>query len=191
MYVMAAHLVFWGKAKIINIMTKNNVYTLASHNDEVNENMHTLWKEFSCIFPDFNLVEVLANFSVPKPLSFHVQTLQHAHHRDFVLVVGWLLQKELLVQLHTYPGTQSDWKHLLFDSTRYVHLLIPKEFAPTEISLSQTQHRFSYPTTLSYPNKNTKKANIFRFDFSNISHCTLPFLSATPTKLRDFIPRKT
>lgn len=48
---------------------------------------------------------MLASFSVPKPLGDHVKQLQsgYTHYRDFVLVVTWLLQKDLIVQLHTHP----------------------------------------------------------------------------------------
>lgn len=87
---------------MIDIMTKNNLYTLSPHTDQANTNLQGLCREFSRSFPDFNLVQVLANFSVAKPLGEHVQSLQPAHQRDFVLVVAWLLQKDLLVQLHTY-----------------------------------------------------------------------------------------
>ena len=58
MYRMAAHLVFWGRAKIINIMTKNNTYILSPHNPTTSTNLPSLWREFSNAFPYFNLVEV-------------------------------------------------------------------------------------------------------------------------------------
>lgn len=59
MYRMAAHLVFWGRAKIINIMTKNNMYILSPHNSATSSNLPGLWREFSKTFPYFNLVEVM------------------------------------------------------------------------------------------------------------------------------------
>jgi hypothetical protein len=66
------------------------------------------------LFTNFRLDEILERFSSPKSLGTnfkptfsnfqgeHVETLLGSLQRDFVEVVVWLLQRDMLVQLHTY-----------------------------------------------------------------------------------------
>eukprot|EP01118_Nematostelium_gracile_P001379 TRINITY_DN11411_c0_g1_i2.p1 TRINITY_DN11411_c0_g1~~TRINITY_DN11411_c0_g1_i2.p1 ORF type:complete len:472 (-),score=71.77 TRINITY_DN11411_c0_g1_i2:3-1418(-) len=104
MYRISAHLVYWNRARLINTLTKTNIYVI-NPNPPISSKpdiYFMLGKQFSLIFPSFKLVEILERFSYPKTLGEHVDLLISSLQRDFVEVVVWLLQRNLLVQLHTY-----------------------------------------------------------------------------------------
>lgn len=107
---MAGHLVFWGRARVINTLTKTNIYVLnprAHFSDNFRENPGSYFKvlldQFASVFsPSFRFEEILDRFSHPKPLANHVNLLIPSLQRDFVDVVVWLLRKNLLIQLYTF-----------------------------------------------------------------------------------------
>ncbi|KYQ90548.1 UPF0171 family protein [Tieghemostelium lacteum] len=100
-YRLASHLVYWKKAKIINMMTKNNYYVLSPSSNNSFDYIE-LNKKFTILFPDFKLPDILQRFSTARPLSDHISKFLNTHHSQFLQVVGWLLQHDLILQLYTF-----------------------------------------------------------------------------------------
>lgn len=112
-FAIAAHLVYWGMATIVYSLCMSNVYVVAP-NSSVSVSS-PLVEEFTSRFPKMSLHNVLSEFSLPAPLSEHNNPLGLPQHQtEKVQMVVWMLQRRLLIQLHTYvflvPSLQSDEK---------------------------------------------------------------------------------
>lgn len=112
-FAIAAHLVYWGMATIVYSLCMSNVYVVAP-NSSVSVSS-PLVEEFTSRFPKMSLHNVLSEFSLPAPLSEHNNPLGLPQHQtEQVQMVVWMLQRRLLIQLHTYvflvPSLQSDEK---------------------------------------------------------------------------------
>lgn len=112
-FAIAAHLVYWGMATIVYSLCMSNVYVVAP-NSSVSVSS-PLVEEFTSRFPRMSLHNVLSEFSLPAPLSEHNNPLGLPQHQtEQVQMVVWMLQRRLLIQLHTYvflvPSLQSDEK---------------------------------------------------------------------------------
>lgn len=110
-FAIAAHLVYWGMATIIYPLCESNVYVVAP--DSSTNISSPLVEEFTSRFPKMSLLNVLSEFSLPTPLSEHNNPLGLPQHQaKQVQMVVWMLQRRLLIQLHTYvflvPTVQSD-----------------------------------------------------------------------------------
>ncbi|PRP77984.1 UPF0171 family protein [Planoprotostelium fungivorum] len=102
LYRLAAHLVYWGRAKIIDTLTKNNIYTLNHNHNPLSYRL--LSEEFSRTFsPGFRFEDMMERFSTSKTLGEHTDYIvTQSVHREFVDTVVWMLQKDLILQLHTF-----------------------------------------------------------------------------------------
>uniref|UniRef100_A0A6B2L715 GATOR1 complex protein NPRL3 C-terminal HTH domain-containing protein n=1 Tax=Arcella intermedia TaxID=1963864 RepID=A0A6B2L715_9EUKA len=100
LFRIAAHLVYWGKAKVVVFLTKLNVYTL-NPNPPI-QSLQSYITQFKQDFPSFDFCATLENFSIPKKLMNHMSRLSANLQPNFVNVVSWLLRHDLLVQVHTY-----------------------------------------------------------------------------------------
>ena len=77
LFRISAHLLYWGKAKVINTLTKTNIYVLNPKKiviSEQNNYYASLDNEFTRLFTNFRLDEILQLFSTPKPLSKRKKT---------------------------------------------------------------------------------------------------------------------
>ncbi|ESO84751.1 hypothetical protein LOTGIDRAFT_207231 [Lottia gigantea] len=109
-FQLVCHLVYWAKAVIIYPLCEMNTYIISPHaNLFVNS---PLVQEFVVEYPGKNLHVELAEFSLPKQLhdgSIFEQKYQQNHRIKMVI---WLLQHQLLMQLHQYisiiPPTTDD-----------------------------------------------------------------------------------
>lgn len=113
-FAIAAHLVYWGMATIVYSLCMSNVYVVAP-NSSVSVSS-PLVEEFTSRFPKMSLHNVLSEFSLPAPLSEHNNPLGLPQQQtEQVQMVVWMLQRRLLIQLHTYvflvPSLQSDEKN--------------------------------------------------------------------------------
>lgn len=100
-FAIAAHLVYWGMATIVYPLCESNVYVVAP-NSSVNVSS-PLVEEFTSRFPRMSLHNVLSEFSLPAPLSEHNNPLGLPQQQaEQVQMVVWMLQRRLLIQLHTY-----------------------------------------------------------------------------------------
>ncbi|KAG0270442.1 Nitrogen permease regulator 3 [Actinomortierella ambigua] len=99
-YRLAAHLIYWRKAKLIGQIRTNNVYAV-SPKAEINR---ALLAEFSLHSPTVSLPSILHELSTPTMFKSIIpgggkdkeaQTL-------YMEVLTFLLRKDLVVQMHTY-----------------------------------------------------------------------------------------
>ncbi|KAF9974512.1 Nitrogen permease regulator 3 [Actinomortierella ambigua] len=99
-YRLAAHLIYWRKAKLIGQIRTNNVYAV-SPKAEINRALLT---EFSLHSPTVSLPNILHELSTPTMFKSIIpgggkdkeaQTL-------YMEVLTFLLRKDLVVQMHTY-----------------------------------------------------------------------------------------
>ncbi|XP_062388790.1 GATOR complex protein NPRL3 isoform X1 [Sardina pilchardus] len=100
-FQIAAHLVYWGKAIIVYPLCENNVYMLSPH---ANIRLYSpLADQFAQQFPGHDLPSMLAKFSLPISLSEFRNPLDAPmHEAQLIQMVVWMLQRRLLIQLHTY-----------------------------------------------------------------------------------------
>uniref|UniRef100_A0A3Q1HNE5 GATOR complex protein NPRL3 n=1 Tax=Anabas testudineus TaxID=64144 RepID=A0A3Q1HNE5_ANATE len=100
-FQIAAHLVYWGKAIIIYPLCENNVYMLSPH---ANISLYSpLAERFVQQFPGHDLPSMLAKFSLPVSLAEFRNPLEApAQEAQLIQMVVWMLQRRLLIQLHTY-----------------------------------------------------------------------------------------
>uniref|UniRef100_A0A3B1J006 GATOR complex protein NPRL3 n=1 Tax=Astyanax mexicanus TaxID=7994 RepID=A0A3B1J006_ASTMX len=100
-FQIAAHLVYWGKAIIVYPLCENNVYMLSPH---ANICLYSpLAQHFAQQFPGHDLPSVLAKFSLPVSLSEFRNPLDApVQEAQLIQMVVWMLQRRLLIQLHTY-----------------------------------------------------------------------------------------
>lgn len=100
-FQIAAHLIYWGKAIIIFPLCENNVYMLSPH---ANICLYSpLAEQFAQQFPGHDLPSMLAKFSLPVSLSEFRNPLEApAQEAQLIQMVVWMLQRRLLIQLHTY-----------------------------------------------------------------------------------------
>ncbi|XP_037669611.1 GATOR complex protein NPRL3 isoform X4 [Choloepus didactylus] len=100
-FQLAAHLVYWGKAIVIYPLCENNVYMLSPNASLCVYS--PLAEQFSRQFPAHDLPTVLAKFSLPISLSeFRTPLAPPVQETQLVQMVVWMLQRRVLVQLHTY-----------------------------------------------------------------------------------------
>ncbi|XP_063082250.1 GATOR1 complex protein NPRL3 isoform X5 [Cavia porcellus] len=100
-FQLAAHLVYWGKAVIIYPLCENNVYVLSPNASVCLYS--PLAEQFSRQFPSHDLPSVLAKFSLPVSLSeFRNPLAPPVQETQLIQMVVWMLQRRLLIQLHTY-----------------------------------------------------------------------------------------
>ncbi|XP_058510554.1 GATOR complex protein NPRL3 isoform X1 [Solea solea] len=100
-FQIAVHLVYWGKAIIIYPLCENNVYMLSPH---ANIGLYSsLAEHFAQQFPGHDLPTMLAKFSLPVSLAEFRNPLEApAQEAQLIQMVVWMLQRRLLIQLHTY-----------------------------------------------------------------------------------------
>ncbi|XP_069839750.1 GATOR1 complex protein NPRL3 isoform X4 [Dendropsophus ebraccatus] len=100
-FQLAAHLVYWGKAIIIYPLCENNVYMLSPN---ANVSLYSsLAEQFSHQFPAHDLPSVLSKFSLPVSLSEFKNPLSPPGQEPHLIqMVIWMLQRRLLIQIHTF-----------------------------------------------------------------------------------------
>ncbi|XP_061404914.1 GATOR1 complex protein NPRL3 isoform X1 [Lethenteron reissneri] len=100
-FQLAAHLVYWGKATVIYPLCETNVYMLSPSS---NTYIHSPYSEqFAQQFPGCELSTTLTEFSLPTPLAEHRNPLgTPVQQTQLVHTVMWMLQRRMLMQLHTY-----------------------------------------------------------------------------------------
>lgn len=103
LYRIAAHLVYWKKAKIIDVLTRNNLYVLNPQPHDLEErttHLPFLAQQFETQFQNLKLIDLLSRFSTPKRLADVLQ-LTTAQSK-FVEMVTWLIRHDLITQIHQF-----------------------------------------------------------------------------------------
>ncbi|XP_033631245.1 GATOR complex protein NPRL3-like [Asterias rubens] len=99
-FQIVGHLVYWGKATIFYPICGSNVYILSPRAPtSVTSPYH---EEFHELTGGGNLTEALSAFSQPNLFSDVVNIGEKQNEAEKVKILMWLLQKRLLIQLHTY-----------------------------------------------------------------------------------------
>ncbi|KAI8918524.1 nitrogen permease regulator of amino acid transport activity 3-domain-containing protein [Powellomyces hirtus] len=98
LYRLAAHLVHWHKAKIIDVISMRNVYVVAP--EAPLEQLPRLMEEFNNRFPQMDLPTILADLSTPRPYSVIIPRKEA--RTLYLEVLTFLLRHDLVAQLHMY-----------------------------------------------------------------------------------------
>ncbi|KAF0442224.1 UPF0171-domain-containing protein [Gigaspora margarita] len=97
---IAAHLIYWRKAKIIDVISVRNIYVVSPTADM--NSLPTYIEYFKQHFPpDFDLVKILASLSTPKPY-FKNPLVSRELRTLYLEAITYLLKNDLVVQLHAY-----------------------------------------------------------------------------------------
>ena len=125
LFRLAAHLVFWGKGKIIDTLTKNNVYVVHPKADLRPNSTNAL--EFYHKFSPMTLHQALNHISSRLTnIGEHMRGMSSEKQLRFIHVLIWLLRKDFLSQIHTYihlligDAQQSRAKRILSSSKKTV-----------------------------------------------------------------------
>ncbi|KAJ3384300.1 Nitrogen permease regulator 3 [Lobulomyces angularis] len=97
-YRLAAHLVFWEQAKIIDVISSRNVYVVS--NTLRSKNLTLLSESFSLQFPQMNLPTILSLLKSPNPYSSVVPIKENRN--IYLEILTFLLRNDLVVQIHMY-----------------------------------------------------------------------------------------
>ncbi|TPX58143.1 hypothetical protein SpCBS45565_g08071 [Spizellomyces sp. 'palustris'] len=98
LYRLAAHLVHWQKAKIIDVISIRNVYVV-SQGAEL-DLLPRLVQDFNSSFPQLDLPTILSDLSIPRPYSAIIP--QKEFRTLYLEVLTYLLRYNLVTQLHMY-----------------------------------------------------------------------------------------
>ncbi|XP_074647993.1 GATOR1 complex protein NPRL3-like [Tubulanus polymorphus] len=100
-FQLVSHLMYWAKAMIIYPLCESNVYMLSPNADTMLSSDRV--EEFTKEFPGMSLPAFLSEFSLPTPYGEHKDVMGLPQQQvEHVRMVVWLLQHQLLMQLHTY-----------------------------------------------------------------------------------------
>ncbi|CAF2999257.1 unnamed protein product [Rotaria socialis] len=174
-YSLTAHLLFWGRAKIIYPIVEDNIYIISPDADlskrgSLSKMYHETFQN-TLNYP--TLQEALAEYSDAIAFHDHVPRIEdenekHERHQ----CVEWLLRHRLLVQVHTYFYLllPNDDRHNFKDEFRKLRL--PPSRAPLVRNLSEitTLSSSPMPSALSYGSThNSKSADTIRTS-NNTNH---------------------
>ncbi|KAF0690211.1 Aste57867_18402 [Aphanomyces stellatus] len=112
LFRLAAHLVYWGVARVIDAVTMHNIYHVQPMANTHSQSALAL--EFRRRFTSFELGEVLATFTGKNRISVYMNTLTQHRKLEYIHMLIWLLQHDFITQLH-----------------RYVYLMIPHDGSQT------------------------------------------------------------
>lgn len=108
LYRIAANFVYWKAAKVVDVLTRNNMYVLNPNpkdSDGNSAHLQFLAGTFENTFQSVKLFDLLSRFSTPKRLSEILQL--SASQSKFVEMVTWLLRNDLIVQVHQFCYLQA------------------------------------------------------------------------------------
>ncbi|XP_050441964.1 GATOR complex protein NPRL3 [Adelges cooleyi] len=98
---IAGHLIYWGDAIVIFPLCETNMYAIAPN--VPTERGSQFSNEFEEKFPGYNLLEVMSEFSLPTSLQYKMCPVEDkSSGAIMVQILIWLLQRKILLQLHTY-----------------------------------------------------------------------------------------
>ncbi|KAG0170594.1 Nitrogen permease regulator 3 [Apophysomyces sp. BC1034] len=109
MYRLAAHLIYWRKAKLIHTIHARNRYVV-SPQAKLND-LSSLDADFKMHIPNLDLPTLLSQLSIAKPL--HMVAPSKELRNQYLEAITYLLRKDLVIQLHMFlvlilpPGIRS------------------------------------------------------------------------------------
>lgn len=175
LYRIAAHLVYWKCARVIDVLTRNNIYVLnptPKDNEEETMHMPFLIQTFEAQFPGTKLVELLSRFSTPKKLNDILQT--SSSQSKFVEMVVWLIRRDLIMQVH-----------------QFCFLLRPK-ISSSELSPHATPHATPSASPSLESNRSVPKlaTDVGKGEESSSNHSSQQPLSSDPIQIITSLQRQ-
>ncbi|KAI8092260.1 nitrogen permease regulator of amino acid transport activity 3-domain-containing protein [Gilbertella persicaria] len=97
-YRLAAHLIYWRKAKLIHTISTRNIYVVSPHAKL--DDMASLEADFRSHIPNLSLPVLLSKLQHAQQyhLVYHVKELKN----QYLEAITYLIRKDLVVQLHMY-----------------------------------------------------------------------------------------
>jgi hypothetical protein len=99
---LAAHLVYWGKGKVADVLKKESVLLLSPSVPVGSGELVAMGAQFRSEFPHIPLPPLLALFSTPHTLGEHLARAEQSVQKRLYGIVLWLLRRDLLTPLHTF-----------------------------------------------------------------------------------------
>ncbi|CAO3613983.1 unnamed protein product [Cunninghamella echinulata] len=104
-YRLAAHLIYWQKAKLIHPIHARNAYIL-SPNAKFKD-LSSIDQDFKVHIPNLNLPEFLSQLSYGKPL--YRITPSKEYRNQYLEAITYLVRKDWVIQLHMYLVLMVPW----------------------------------------------------------------------------------
>ncbi|KAI8879050.1 UPF0171-domain-containing protein, partial [Backusella circina FSU 941] len=97
-YRLAAHLIYWRKAKVIHTINTRNTYVVSPNANL--DDLVALEADFKLHVPNLSLTVLLSRLSHNQPYSqiYRVKELKN----QYLEALTWLIRKDLVVQFHMY-----------------------------------------------------------------------------------------
>lgn len=97
-YRLAAHLIYWRKAKLIHTISTRNIYVVSPHAHM--DDFASLEADFKSHIPNLSLPVLLSKLSNAQQYHqvYHVKELKN----QYLEAITFLIRKDLVVQLHMY-----------------------------------------------------------------------------------------
>lgn len=97
-YRLAAHLIYWRKAKLIHTISTRNIYVVSPQYNP--QDMNVLEAEFRSHIPHLSLPLLLSKLSHAQQYHqvYHVKELKN----QYLEAITFLIRKDVVVQLHMY-----------------------------------------------------------------------------------------
>ncbi|ORX51232.1 hypothetical protein DM01DRAFT_1307641 [Hesseltinella vesiculosa] len=121
-YRLAAHLIYWQKAKLIHPIHPRNIYVL-SQQAKLND-LATIEHDFSVHIPGLNLRHFLSQLSYGKPL--HRIAPSKDTRNLYIEAITFLVRKNWVEQLHMYLVLMVPWPSDE-EGAKWAHEKAPKE----------------------------------------------------------------
>ncbi|KAI8071414.1 nitrogen permease regulator of amino acid transport activity 3-domain-containing protein [Gongronella butleri] len=129
-YRLAAHLIFWQKAKLIHPIHPRNVYVLSPRANF--KDLSTIEQDFNIHNPNLNLRHFLSQLSYGKPL--HRITPAKEYRNMYLEAITFLVRRNWVQQLHMYLTLMVPWPSEE-EGIKWAHDKAPKEVADLFIRL--------------------------------------------------------
>ncbi|CAG8499893.1 8064_t:CDS:2, partial [Paraglomus occultum] len=101
-YRIVAHLIYWRKAKLIDVISTKNIYVTSPTADL--RSLNALTADFSQHCPNLDLITLLSELNTPAPSKLEdiIPTTFKEQKTIYFDAIAYLLRKGLIVQLHAY-----------------------------------------------------------------------------------------
>ncbi|CAG8783186.1 15907_t:CDS:2 [Dentiscutata erythropus] len=109
---IAAHLIYWRKAKIIDVISVRNIYVVSPTADM--NSLPTYIEYFKQHFPpDFDLVKILASLSTPKPYFKNPLVSRELHYEGNGVSHNAMDEKALISPYDKASDSEREWLNKL------------------------------------------------------------------------------
>ncbi|KAI8089142.1 nitrogen permease regulator of amino acid transport activity 3-domain-containing protein [Halteromyces radiatus] len=129
-YRLAAHLIYWRKAKLIHPIHARNNYVLSPKAKF--EDLALIEQDFKLHIPSLNLPTFLSQLSYGKPL--YRITPSKEYRNQYLEAITYLVRKDWVIQLHMFLVLMQPWPNDE-EGGKWAHEKAPKEVADLLVRL--------------------------------------------------------